>query len=100
MKTECNGCGKPLEVANAWMEDGCPCNTRAGVNDDNLHRWRLLHQLQQQQSTESQRRIEALTEALQSALHSLTEGDETMWRHPESPYHHLHVALSPHPSKG
>lgn len=46
----CGGCGKPLLIENAWMEDGCPCNTPAGVNNLNLYRWRLLHELQQQQN--------------------------------------------------
>lgn len=45
----CMGCGKPLLVENAWMDDGCPCNTPAGVNNLNLYRWRLLHELQQKQ---------------------------------------------------
>jgi len=48
----CRGCGKPLELANAWMEDGCPCNSLAGVNNLNAFRWYLLQQLQQQQSRE------------------------------------------------
>lgn len=46
----CAGCGKPLVIENAWMTDGCPCNTPLGVNNDNETRWRLLMQLQQQQS--------------------------------------------------
>lgn len=46
----CRGCGKALVVENAWMEDGCPCNTPAGVNNLNLYRWKLLHDLQQQHS--------------------------------------------------
>jgi len=28
----CNGCGKPMLKSNAWMEDGCPCNSPRGVN--------------------------------------------------------------------
>lgn len=48
----CCGCGQPLLIENAWMEDGCPCNTPAGVNNLNLYRWRLLHELQQRQSRE------------------------------------------------
>lgn len=28
----CNGCGAPLKPENAWMEDGCPCNSPRGVN--------------------------------------------------------------------
>lgn len=46
----CAGCGKPLELKNAWMTDGCPCNTALGVNSMNETRWRLLMQLQQLQS--------------------------------------------------
>ncbi len=29
----CRGCGKPLLPENAWMEDGCPCNSPKGIND-------------------------------------------------------------------
>ena len=32
-KPLCNGCGKKLLPENAWMEDGCPCNSPKGVND-------------------------------------------------------------------
>ena len=46
----CKGCGKPLTIENAWMTDGCPCNTALGVNSMNETRWRLLMNLQQQQS--------------------------------------------------
>lgn len=46
----CAGCGKFLTVENAWMADGCPCNSRLGVNNLNETRWRLLMDLQQQQS--------------------------------------------------
>jgi len=48
----CKGCGKPLLIENAWMTDGCPCNTPLGVNSMNETRWRLLQQLQQQQAHE------------------------------------------------
>jgi hypothetical protein len=48
----CKGCGKPLLVENAWMTDGCPCNTPLGVNSLNETRWRLLVNLQQQQARE------------------------------------------------
>lgn len=58
----CLGCGKPLTIENAWMTDGCPCNSVLGVNNRNETRWRLLMQLQQQQSTA----MEALREALVS----------------------------------
>lgn len=46
----CAGCGQPLTVENAWMADGCPCNSPLGVNNMNETRWRLLMQLQQRQS--------------------------------------------------
>lgn len=49
----CKGCGKPLAVDNAWMTDGCPCNSELGINSMNETRWRLLMQLQQQQSRQS-----------------------------------------------
>jgi hypothetical protein len=52
----CAGCGKPLLIENAWMTDGCPCNTPLGVNSMNETRWRLLMELQQKQSHE----VEAL----------------------------------------
>jgi len=52
----CMGCGQPLTLENAWMTDGCPCNSGLGVNSMNETRWRLLMQLQQNQ----QRRIDAL----------------------------------------
>lgn len=51
----CRGCGKPLAVENAWMTDGCPCNTKLGVNSLNETRWRLLMDLQQQQSHQIER---------------------------------------------
>jgi hypothetical protein len=31
----CKGCYKPLLRKNAWMMDGCPCNTASGINDGN-----------------------------------------------------------------
>jgi DNA-directed RNA polymerase subunit RPC12/RpoP len=49
---DCLGCGEPLQMANAWMADGCPCNSKLGVNSMNEHRWRLLMALQQHQSAE------------------------------------------------
>lgn len=55
----CYGCNKPLFLRNAWMEDGCPCNTPAGVNNRNLYRWKLLHDLQQKESSELTARLEA-----------------------------------------
>jgi hypothetical protein len=54
----CLGCGKPLLIENAWMTDGCPCNTPLGVNSMNETRWRLLMELQQKQARE----VESLKE--------------------------------------
>lgn len=48
----CAACGQPLLIENAWMTDGCRCNSPLGVNSMNETRWRLLMQLQQQQSHE------------------------------------------------
>lgn len=48
----CKGCRKPLTVENAWMTDGCSCNSSLGINNLNETRWRLLMQLQQQESRE------------------------------------------------
>lgn len=48
----CLGCGKRLLIENAWMTDGCPCNSGLGVNSMNETRWRLLMELQQRQSRE------------------------------------------------
>lgn len=45
----CAGCGQPLLIENAWMTDGCTCNSPLGINSMNETRWRLLMQLQQQQ---------------------------------------------------
>lgn len=38
----CAGCGKPLQIENAALTDGCPCNSPLGVNNMNETRWRLL----------------------------------------------------------
>lgn len=46
----CLGCGEPLAIENAWMHDGCPCNSPDGCNDLNRTRWKLLGDLQQQQA--------------------------------------------------
>jgi hypothetical protein len=46
----CAGCGCPLLRENAWMTDGCPCNSPLGVNSMNETRWRLLMELQQRQA--------------------------------------------------
>lgn len=48
----CSGCGKPLTIENAWMTDGCSCNSGLGVNSMNETRWRLLMELQQRQARE------------------------------------------------
>lgn len=29
---KCNACGQPLALANLYVDDGCPCNSRRGVN--------------------------------------------------------------------
>ena len=47
---DCACCGQSLTMVNAWMTDGCPCNSKLGVNSMNETRWRLLMQLQQEQS--------------------------------------------------
>lgn len=46
----CKGCGRQLISSNAWMTDGCSCNTPLGVNSMNETRWRLLMGLQQRQA--------------------------------------------------
>lgn len=51
----CAGCTQPLKIENAWMTDGCPCNSPLGVNSMNETRWRLLMQLQQVQARELER---------------------------------------------
>ncbi len=43
----CRGCLQPLTIENAWMTDGCPCNSPLGVNSMNETRWSLLMELQQ-----------------------------------------------------
>ena len=58
----CFGCGQSLDIKNAWMTDGCPCNSKLGINSLNETRWRLLMQLQQQQS----RLLETLRKDLMS----------------------------------
>jgi len=50
----CAGCGSVLLLENAWMTDGCPCNSRLGVNSTNETRWRLLMALQQRQAREAE----------------------------------------------
>lgn len=63
----CKGCGKPLDINNAWMTDGCPCNTNLGVNSMNETRWRLLMHLQQKQSLENEQ-LKELVSAIDRAL--------------------------------
>jgi hypothetical protein len=48
----CAGCGNKLNRENAWMVDGCPCNSELGVNNLNQTRWLFLMQLQQLQVVE------------------------------------------------
>lgn len=60
----CLGCGKPLLQKNAWMSDGCPCNSPLGVNNQNEKRWRLLMELQQSQSN----KLEQMETKLQQLL--------------------------------
>ena len=52
IKPNCLGCGEPLVIENAWMTDGCPCNSKLGCNSMNETRWRLLMRLQQKQAHE------------------------------------------------
>lgn len=73
---DCAGCGKPLLVENAWMTDGCPCNTPLGVNSMNETRWRLLMQLQQQQARE----IERLRGLLDGGDEGLFERRDRSWQ--------------------
>lgn len=62
VEPNCKGCGKPLLLENAWMTDGCPCNSTLGVNSLNETRWRLLMNLQQQQQRDLERAKTALTQ--------------------------------------
>lgn len=52
----CNGCGQPLVSENAWMEDGCPCNSPKGCNDGN----QLISDFRQDAIWKLQREIEQL----------------------------------------
>ncbi len=59
----CKGCGEPLTVENAWVTDGCPCNSPLGINNKNETRWRLLMQLQQrdsQRAADAEREVEQM----------------------------------------
>lgn len=40
----CKGCGQPLKAENAWMEDGCPCNSPKGCNQPagELREWWMV----------------------------------------------------------
>lgn len=64
MDYKCLGCCETLKTENAWMEDGCPCNSHAGCNDNNIGRWRLLHDLQQREH----HRIAELTRQLAESV--------------------------------
>ena len=46
----CLSCKTPLTRENAWMTDGCPCNSPLGCYNENEYRWRLLMELQQDDS--------------------------------------------------
>lgn len=52
----CHGCGKPLAKENAWMEDGCPCNSPKGCNDGN----QLISDWRQDRIQELQHEVERL----------------------------------------
>ena len=56
----CKGCGNPLLLQDAWMADGCPCNSELGINSMNETRWRLLMQLQQRQANQIERARKAI----------------------------------------
>lgn len=79
---ECKGCGQTLTIENAWMTDGCPCNSPLGINNDNETRWRLLMLLQQRehhQLAALRKRVEELESALvglYSAVTALMEDSE------------------------
>lgn len=81
----CMGCGKTLLLENAWMTDGCPCNSVLGVNSMNETRWRLLMQLQQAQRTGAEQQIVAYRNKLLDAekiikhIGSLANFDLTGW---------------------
>ena len=47
--TKCQGCNTPLDPVNAWMADGCPCNSPAGVNAGVLEDWRWFITQQNEQ---------------------------------------------------
>lgn len=70
----CDGCGRPLLLENAWMTDGCPCNARLGVNSHNETRWRLLMHFQQKQSIELERAKVALTQIEELSWGGKAEG--------------------------
>jgi len=67
---DCLGCGEPLQLVNAWMTDGCPCNTPLGVNNPNETRWRLLMELQQSGAKEVAKLKDEKSELLE-ALESI-----------------------------
>ena len=49
MTIKCQGCNTPLDPVNAWMADGCPCNSPAGVNAGVLEDWRWFITQQNEQ---------------------------------------------------
>jgi hypothetical protein len=73
----CQGCGKELIRENAWMEDGCPCNSPKGCNRGNqtISDWRndRIHKLQFDVATLTARAEAAEREraALRAELDSL-----------------------------
>lgn len=56
----CYGCDSQLKLENAWMTDGCPCNSRLGCNSMNETRWRLLMELQQKTARDNEMLRKAL----------------------------------------
>ena len=72
VEPNCGGCGQPLLLENAWMTDGCPCNCVLGTNNHNETRWRLLMQLQQQQSMQ----LAEAKAGLRNTLKAFEEADK------------------------
>jgi len=70
-------------MENAWMSEGCPCNSKPGCNTINGTRWRLLRDLQQQQSDElaaAMAEVERLKEAANIALGHVVELSDAWMR--------------------
>lgn len=77
---KCNGCGMQLLKKNAWMYDGCPCNTPFGVNDGNqtISEWR--RELQQEAMHENERLKNAIrTHRNQKADDRCIEDDDRLY---------------------